>query len=103
MSKDGPLAGKYVVARKDGSDGPGGKHDGCDYFVLDLTHDPYAVDAALAYAQACRHTHPQLAVSLREKLTELNQQGRFPKGESRWQPVDTTTGKPAGQADESTG
>lgn len=41
------LYAKFIVRRTDGSDAPGGKHHGCDYFVLDVTHDKHA-KAALA-------------------------------------------------------
>jgi hypothetical protein len=44
------LYDKFCVQRTDGSDAPGGKHERCDYFVLDLTHDPHAVAAVRAYA-----------------------------------------------------
>ena len=52
---------KYNVTRTDGSSGPGGKHENCAYFVLDLEHDEFANVALKAYAKACRKTHPQLA------------------------------------------
>lgn len=61
---------KFTVARVDRSDGPGDKHDGCDYFVLDLTHDPAARRAVLAYADACEVQRPQLAAELRERWSE---------------------------------
>jgi hypothetical protein len=54
------LYNKFQVQRRDGSDIPGGKHDCCDYFVLDLTHDPYALETVAYYAQACKETHPLL-------------------------------------------
>ena len=56
---------KFVVHRVDGSDAPGGKHHGCRYFVLDVDHDPHAVEALAAYANACEATHPELAKDLR--------------------------------------
>lgn len=37
--KNKGLYGKFAVQRMDGSDQPGGKHHGCEYFVLDLSHD----------------------------------------------------------------
>jgi hypothetical protein len=52
---------KFDVRRTDGSDAPGGKHDGCSYFVLDVDHDPHAKPALTAYAEAVRATHPLLA------------------------------------------
>ena len=55
---------KYKVERTDGSSEPGKKHEKCDYFVLDLVHDPFAKPAILAYAEACRATHPALADDL---------------------------------------
>lgn len=56
---------KFDVRRTDGSDAPGGKHDGCSYFVLDLTHDPYAMPALRAYAEACGEKYPALSADLR--------------------------------------
>lgn len=61
------LYGKFRVRRTDGRDGPGQKHDGCDYFVLDLTHDPHAMSAIRAYAAACRGDYPLLAADLVQK------------------------------------
>lgn len=58
------LFAKFTIRRNDGSDLDGGRHHGCKYFVLDISHDPYAEAALLAYAQACRETHPQLAADI---------------------------------------
>lgn len=55
---------KFNVTRTDGSDKPGGKHYGCEYFVLDVDHDPHAKAALQAYALACAATHPQLSADL---------------------------------------
>lgn len=55
---------KYQVHRTDGSI----KHDGCSYFVLDVSHDPFAKDALRAYALACRKDYPQLADDLEAAL-----------------------------------
>ena len=55
---------KFVVERTDGSSAPGGKHEGCAYFVLDLDHDPYAAAALRAYAKECMQSHPLLAADL---------------------------------------
>jgi hypothetical protein len=55
---------KFVVTRVDGSSAPGGKHDGCFYFVLDLDHDPHARAALAAYAASCRAEYPLLAHDL---------------------------------------
>lgn len=47
------LYGKFIIKRIDGKSHPGEKHDGCEYFVLDLTHDPHAAAAIEAYAVSC--------------------------------------------------
>ena len=58
------------IERADGESAPCGKHDGCDYFVLDLTHDDFAITAIEAYAQACVEDYPQLAKDLMRKVHE---------------------------------
>jgi len=55
---------KFTVIRNDGSSEPGGKHHGCEYFVLDLTHDKHAGAALLAYAHSCAAEYPLLASDL---------------------------------------
>lgn len=45
---------KFTVTRNDGKDAPGEKHENCQYFVLDLTHDPHAPAAIKAYAESCK-------------------------------------------------
>lgn len=55
---------KFNVTRTDGASGPGMKHGDCSYFVLDLDHDPYALAALKAYAEACAETHPKLSADL---------------------------------------
>lgn len=57
---------KFRVERTDGRSAPGEKHDGCAYFVLDLDHDPYAIPALRAYAEACAATHPGLSADVRK-------------------------------------
>lgn len=59
------LYNKFNVTRTDGSSEPGGKHDGCEYFVLDITHDPHAKAALLAYAESCKTDYPLLSHDLR--------------------------------------
>lgn len=61
---------KYEVYRTDGQDAPGCKHHGCDLFILDLTHDPFALKAIQAYADACKDTYPALAKELMVKVLE---------------------------------
>jgi hypothetical protein len=55
---------KYDVKRTDGSSEPGGKHERCAYFVLDLEHDEFALPALIAYAGAAHKTHPALAADI---------------------------------------
>jgi hypothetical protein len=61
------LYGKFRIERTDGSSAPGGKHHGCDYFVLDVTHDKHAAVALATYAGAVAATHPQLAADMRAR------------------------------------
>lgn len=76
------LYAKFQVERTDGRSAPGEKHDGCEYFVLDLTHDPHAIPALKAYEASLRrdtgHDWTQLAHDLR--MTWLRLQ-RPPDGE----------------------
>lgn len=58
------LIEKFTVTRNDGKSDPGGKHDGCRYFVLDMDHDAHAVAALKAYAESCRDAYPKLAADL---------------------------------------
>lgn len=55
---------KFVVRRSNGSSRKGKKHHGCEYFVLDINHDPFATAALKAYAVACSQAYPQLAKGL---------------------------------------
>ena len=59
------LHAKYRVERTDGSSARGEKHENCDYFVLDVTHDSYALPALRAYADGCAAEFPTLAADLR--------------------------------------
>lgn len=64
--------GKFRVFRRDREHEPGGKHVGCDYFVLDLTHDPHSIPAVRAYADSCeKDGYGLLAADLRAKLPAL--------------------------------
>ena len=67
------LYNKYKVIRRDGSTDPGGKHEDCEYFVLDLDHDPFAAVTLATYAMACREKYPQLAIDLDQKALEIEQ------------------------------
>lgn len=59
------LFNKFTVTRTDGKSAPGEKHDGCEYFVLDVTHDKHAHQALLAYAASCDGEYPLLAKDVR--------------------------------------
>jgi len=58
------LYGKFNVHRNDGRDAPGGDKAGAHYYVLDLTHDPFALPALAVYAYMCRNAFPPLAADL---------------------------------------
>lgn len=69
-AEDADLAGlerRWTVIRIDQAESnPDSKHfGGCATFVLDISHDPFAQAAALAYAHACSYDYPQLAADLR--------------------------------------
>lgn len=55
---------KFYVKRTDRQDEPGCKHENCKYFVLDITHDPFAIVALHAYARACEKEYPVLSAEL---------------------------------------
>jgi hypothetical protein len=63
---------KYIVRRTDGSSESRGKHENCDYFVLDWVHDPFAIPAALAYANACEAKYPELAADLHKRIKQAS-------------------------------
>lgn len=62
---------KYLVERLDGSSRPGGKHERCDYFVLDWDHDPIARRVMDLYAKLCVHKRPELADDINLRLAKL--------------------------------
>ena len=62
--KNRGIYGKFNISRTDGQSEPGQKHENCRYFVLDLDHDPFAIPAIKAYAEACRPQYPKLADDL---------------------------------------
>lgn len=61
---------KYLVRRTDQKDAPGGTHEGAEYFVLDLTHDPFAPVAMLMYAAACQLQYPDLTEDIFNRYPE---------------------------------
>ncbi len=82
------LYDKFRIERTDGTSASGEKHDGCEYFVLDITHDPFALPALKAYEDACRGKFPRLAEDLKQtrlaqKLSKVR--GLFP-GDPRGEP-----------------
>lgn len=65
------LHSKYTVTRSDGRSAPGQKHERCQYFVLDLNHDPFAIAALQAYMEACKPTMPELAADIKHLVNEV--------------------------------
>jgi len=61
---------KYIVERTDGSTEPGGKHEKCFTFVLDIHHDVHARRALHAYMRSCEEDFPALARDLATVLNE---------------------------------
>lgn len=59
---------KFTVTRTDGKDGPFEKHHDCDYFVLDLNCDAFAIHAMIAYAEACKEKYPELAKDILRRV-----------------------------------
>lgn len=67
------LYAKYKPIER--TDAPNPKHKDCQYFVLDLTHDPYARKAAKVYAIFCSEEHPTLASDLVALAVSLEKTG----------------------------
>ncbi len=72
---------KFVVERTDGTSNPGKRHHGCEYFVLDLHHDPHAIPAIRAYAESCGRDGYELLA--RDLLERVAKQGAEPSVMSR--------------------
>lgn len=51
---------------------PTGKHARCEYFVLDMAHDKFAMPALDAYATACENEYPQLSRDLRAAVSSMS-------------------------------
>ena len=62
--KEKGLYNKFIVKRTDGTDCVGGKHEHCNYFVLDCSHDIHAKAAIIAYANSCKESLPILSKDL---------------------------------------
>lgn len=87
-ASDGLEHGRYLVSRRDKRDLPGEKHYGCSYFVLDLTHDPAAIPAIIAYANAVRLTEPALAADLDALVPDMMSRFDFrPNDEAATHPI----------------
>ena len=56
--------GVYEKYRVERLNDEAGKHKQCNYFVLDLVHDEFAVPALRAYVKVCRKKYPKLAEDL---------------------------------------
>ena len=59
------------IERRDGRSARGEKHHGCEYFILDLTHDVHAVSALRGYILSCQRSHPQLAEDLKRTVNMI--------------------------------
>ena len=82
--KEKGLYDKFRVYRTDGKHDPGDKHEGCEYFVLDLTHDRFAVRALMAYAGSCRAGgYIPLACDLGKKVVEMQERFKADADNSR--------------------
>ena len=68
---------KFLVTRTDGRSAEGEKHHECQYFVLDLTHDKFAMMALERYAMTCAGEYPILSADLTKLLDEAIRDGRF--------------------------
>ncbi len=78
-----PVYEKYHIYRTDGRDATGEKHDGCAYFVLDLTHDPHAIPALEAYLVSCRQDFPFLSARLETAVHQMR------AGKPPWRKLST--------------
>lgn len=67
----GLLSAKFLVQRTDGRDAAGQPHYGCRYYVLDLDHDRFALEAIEAYALACREHYHMLSFDLQQRAYEM--------------------------------
>ncbi len=63
---------KYEVNRRDGLDKECDKHFNCKYFVIDLTHDHFAIPAMKSYADACKDAYPNLYIDIQDWINNEN-------------------------------
>lgn len=71
MSDTDKTRGLYPKYRVTRIADPDGKHAACEYYLLDLVHDPFSRPALLAYADACEGSFPTLAEDLRRKAASV--------------------------------
>jgi hypothetical protein len=74
LVQDRGLYRKYDVRRSDGSSAPGRKHEHCQYYVLDLSHDRHAFAALVAYSRSCASDFPLLSRDLQATAFSMMQQ-----------------------------
>ncbi len=74
--RDKGLYDKFKVTRSDGRSKKGQKHERCQYFVLDVNHDPHAYAALLAYAASCKDEYPQLAIDVQNLANDNDRSAR---------------------------
>jgi len=65
------LYNKFSVTRTDGQSESCEKHCGCDYFIIDLDHDPLATEMLRLYAE--RTSNVNLRDDLICRATELEE------------------------------
>ncbi len=70
-----------TIERSDGRSAEGEKHHGCQYFVLDITHDKFAPAALEAYAEGCQLEYPELARDLKRQARLTPTKEPAPDGE----------------------
>jgi hypothetical protein len=83
-NKSRGIYNKFIVERTDGKSSPGEKHHGCEYFVLDIDHDPHAIPALKAYADSCDAEYPLLAKDIRARYIPALSQADPQECEHEW-------------------
>jgi hypothetical protein len=66
----------FPPVRLDGTSAAGEKHDGCDYWILDLSHDRFALPALANYRYWVKlNGYDALAADLDVKIKEMQARG----------------------------
>lgn len=82
--KEKGLYNKFDISRTDGQSDVGNKHFGCEYFVLDLTHDEHAIPALEAYAKsAMSGGYKLLAKDLMKRVSSMKAAQKVQKDSHR--------------------